>query len=280
MRGVQTGSTVCAACPRTLSVVPHCHKTPTPVIMKKLWKKSKAKAGRVINKFRASSRPQSQIPHPDLAPPLVELPSATPIPPDADLGTRDAEADHPAEIAVSRDAAVPSSLSHVPTSPSIPAQLVESHLQSPIPPDPNPLPFLTESPEASPIPPVTDLSAGGAEADQPEEIVQDAVGPTSVPQMSETPSMPAQPASREESPALISPTPPAIRPPSPLINILEELSLAVQQLRAAVAQGESNLFQPLAAALNGSIMLGDNLKVCIHCPRGYASYGATGAVER
>jgi len=98
-----------------------------------------------------------------------------------------------------------------------------------------------------------------------------------------SPSMPVQLASPEVSPALTSSIPLAIPTLSPPNNRLEDFDSAFQGLRAAVERGEANLFQPLAAALDAIVKLGDDLKVCIHClcrPAPYRIAGAVGGRER
>jgi len=164
---------------------------------------------------------------------------------------------------MAEDAVVPQPQPHVLESPSMYTEVAsqkESRPQSPVTPDP--VSSSTESPSPTPVPSHTDLVAHYATGDQPveTEAAQDVVVPASLPQVL----TPAKLASPEESPVLTSPIPPAVMTPSSPDSTIEELGLAVQELWATYEQRDANLFQLLAAALDGIVKLGDNLKVRIH----------------
>jgi len=209
------------------------------------------------------TRPQSPTPlNPDPVPSLgPESPAATSTPSVTDLGTHSAEGDTPAQI--SHDPIVPTVLPQV-----LALALVSGALatcpQLPIIPVPDPVPSLDPSSSTTPTPTDKDLNTCSAEGDKPETMVQDAVMPASLPQVLASSSVPAELASSELSPSLAPPIPLVTMAPSSS-NGMKDLGLAVQELLAAVERYGANLFQPLAAALDGFVMLSDNLKVRIHC---------------
>jgi len=110
------------------------------------------------------------------------------------------------------------------------------------------------------ITPDTDSAPCDAKASQSTEtaVTQDVVVPTSLSQVTSA-SILALSTSPKELFTLAS----VALTPSLSTNMLQNWGLTVQKLRAAVERDDANLFQPLAAALDGFAKLGDNVKVCI-----------------
>jgi len=145
-----------------------------------------------------------------------------------------------------------------------------SRVQSQRPPASDPVPWLGKPPPSTPTLSKAELGTRSAAGETPEAIAPEAAAPTLPPHVLASHPIPAEKVSLEVSPGFTLPAPLVRMTPS-LPNEIEKLGLAVQDLLAAFERYDANLFQPLAAALDGFVKLSEDVKVCIHLLREYLS---------